>query len=109
MSPSNNAPDFQLPSTDPQQSNPANDVRSPEFVVPADPMQSSGDTGQPSGVMGRDRPDNDAMLVKQTVAQLKETLQKTANDPYAQVKAVENLKAAYLQARFGRSIKVAEE
>lgn len=109
MNPSNNAPDFQLPSADPQQNSPANStVGQPEFAVPANPAQSLGNPGQPVRGVGQDQT-NDAMLVKQTIAQLKETLNKTASDPYSQVKAVENLKAVYLQARFGRSIKVADE
>lgn len=109
MYPDNNAPDFQLPSANPQQSIPVNgSIGQPEFAVPAAPVQPSGDSGQSFGVADKNQT-NDVALVKQTMAQLKETLQKTANDPYNQVKAVENLKAVYLQTRFGRSIKVADE
>ena len=107
MNPRNDAPNFQFPSADPRQGGQADDgtVQNNPLLsdIPVPPI------AQPGAVSPNQAQMNDAAFVKQTVAQLKEIVQKTADDPYNQVRAVEQLKAAYLQTRFGRSIKVTDE
>src|SRR5689334_4967391 len=65
------------------------------------PTQPSAPTNQTPAVAD----DND-LIEKEWVAQVKQVLQKNAGNPYEQSRQLTQLKADYMQKRYGKDIKV---
>ena len=72
------------------------------------PGQSSAEnSGMPQAQPGS-AAQTEGALLEQTVLQARQAIEQTKTDPYQQVKAIQSLKAMYIQKRFNKTIKVSE-
>jgi len=73
--------------------------------------QSAGQTAVPTLAPASAQPSsttNDALLDKEWVLKAKQIVSQTVNDPYAQNKQLAEVKAGYLQRRYGKVVKLVD-
>ena len=100
MDPMQNVPKMTLPPV----GNDSEQQNQPALASqPMQPATISADNNRPSAPAIADDVD---LIEKEWVAQIKEIIQKTANDPYERTRQLTLLKNEYLQKRYNKNVNI---